>query len=167
MRRVICRSISSDGKEELKSEATETPEGAARFRVSPAPAPVPVPLTSPPEPAADELVHEPVAQRVIPSQGRDPSRRSREPNGILKRTLGSFQVFATSFAFISVAVGIFATFGEVLRTAGPVGIWLWIVVAVGQTLAALVVAQFAARIPLSGSSYRCHRRRDRVPNFVR
>lgn len=71
----------------------------------------------------------------------------------LKRTLGSFQVFAISFAFISVAVSIFATFDEVLLTAGPVGIWLWIVAAVGQTLVALVVAQFAARIPLSGSSY--------------
>lgn len=71
----------------------------------------------------------------------------------LKRTLGPFQVFAISFAFISVAVGIFATYDEVLQTAGPVGIWLWIVAAVGQTLVALVVAQFAARIPLSGSSY--------------
>lgn len=71
----------------------------------------------------------------------------------LKRTLGSFQVFAISFAFISVAVGIFGTYDEVLLTAGPVGIWLWIIAAVGQTLVALVVAQFAARIPLSGSSY--------------
>ena len=71
----------------------------------------------------------------------------------LKRTLGPFQVFAISFAFISVAVGIFATFDDVLLTAGPVGIWLWIIVAVGQTLVALVVAQFAARIALSGSSY--------------
>lgn len=40
----------------------------------------------------------------------------------LKRTLGSFQVFAISFAFISVAVGIFATYDDVLRSAGPVGI---------------------------------------------
>lgn len=71
----------------------------------------------------------------------------------LKRTLGSFQVFAVSFAFISVAVGIFATYDSVLGTAGPVGIWLWIFAAVGQTLVALVVAQFAARIALSGSSY--------------
>lgn len=71
----------------------------------------------------------------------------------LKRTLGAFQVFAISFAFISVAVGIFATYDDVLRNAGPVGIWLWPVVAVGQTLIALVIAQFAARIPLSGSSY--------------
>ena len=71
----------------------------------------------------------------------------------LKRTLGGFQVFAISFAFISVAVGIFATYGAVLGNAGPVGIWLWILASVGQTLVALVVAQFAARIALSGSSY--------------
>lgn len=71
----------------------------------------------------------------------------------LKRTLGSFQVFAISFAFISVAVGIFGTYDNVLQTAGPVGIWLWLIAAVGQTLVAFVVAQFAARIALSGSSY--------------
>src|SRR3954470_21588355 len=71
----------------------------------------------------------------------------------LKRTLGSFQVFAISFAFISVAVGIFGTYNDVLQNAGPAGIWLWPIVAVGQTLIALVIAQFAARIPLSGSSY--------------
>ena len=71
----------------------------------------------------------------------------------LQRTLGSFQIFAISFAFISVAVGIFATYDSVLATAGPIGIWLWILAAVGQTLVALVVAQFAARIALSGSSY--------------
>ena len=71
----------------------------------------------------------------------------------LKRTLGSFQVFAISFAFISVVVGIFATYDDVLAAAGPVGIWLWIIAAIGQTLVALVVAQFAARIALSGSSY--------------
>lgn len=71
----------------------------------------------------------------------------------LKRTLGGFQVFAISFAFISVAVGVFATYGELLQTAGPVGIWLWVIAAVGQTLVALVVAQFTARIALSGSSY--------------
>lgn len=71
----------------------------------------------------------------------------------LKRTLGTFQVFAVSFAFISVAVGIFGTYDDVLQNSGPVGIWLWPIVAVGQTLIALVIAQFAARIPLSGSSY--------------
>src|SRR5215471_8367015 len=71
----------------------------------------------------------------------------------LKRTLGSFQVFAISFAFISVAVGIFTTYDDVLQNSGPVGIWLWVIAGVGQMLVALVYAQFAARIPLSGSSY--------------
>ena len=32
----------------------------------------------------------------------------------LKRSLGSFQVFAISFASVSVIIGIFSTFGDVL-----------------------------------------------------
>lgn len=83
----------------------------------------------------------PVGERQIPYTGE------------LKRSLGSFQVFAISFAFISVAVGIFGTYSVVLQNAGPVGIWLWIIAAVGQTLVALGIAQFASRISLSGSSY--------------
>jgi len=71
----------------------------------------------------------------------------------LKRTLSAFQVFAVSFAFISVAVGIFGTYDDLLRSSGPVGIWTWIIASGGQLLIALVIAQFAARIPLSGSSY--------------
>src|SRR4051812_45010190 len=59
----------------------------------------------------------------------------------LRRALGPFQVFAISFAFISVAVGIFGTYDDVLKNAGPAGIWLWPIVAVGQTLIALVIAQ--------------------------
>ena len=62
-------------------------------------------------------------------------------------------MFAISFAFISVAVGIFGTYDEVLQGGGPVGIWLWPIAMVGQILVALVYAQFAARIPLSGSGY--------------
>ncbi len=66
-----------------------------------------------------------------------PDTSAEKPVGLadyqpeLKRTLGSFQVFAISFAFISVAVGIFGTYDDVLQSAGPVGIWLWILVAVG------------------------------------
>ena len=62
-------------------------------------------------------------------------------------------MFAISFAFISVAVGVFGTYDDVLQNSGPVGIWLWVLAAAGQMLIALVVAQFAARIALSGSSY--------------
>lgn len=71
----------------------------------------------------------------------------------LKRSLGSFQMFAVAFASVSVIIGIFSTYGDVLQTSGPLGIWLFPVVAVGQILVALVYAQFAARIPLTGSSY--------------
>ena len=93
-----------------------------------------------------------MTDRVV-SAGPQDSRPSAGAQPQLKRTLGGFALFAISFAFISVAVGVFATYGELLKTAGPVGIWLWIIVAIGQLLVALVVAQFAARIALTGSSY--------------
>ena len=54
---------------------------------------------------------------------------------------------------MSVAIGIFTTYDDVLRSSGPVGIWLWPIAMAGQLLIALVYAQFAARIPLTGSSY--------------
>ena len=90
---------------------------------------------------------------TIEDQAPDSVRQDSSSGPELKRTLGSFQVFAISFAFISVAVGIFGTYDDVLQNAGPVGIWLWVIAAVGQMLVALVIAQFAARIALSGSSY--------------
>jgi amino acid transporter len=93
------------------------------------------------------------AERVAEARSADDEVRHSGYAPELKRTLGAYQTFAISFAFISVAVGIFATYGAVLQTAGPVGIWLWVLAALGQTLVALVVAQFAARIALSGSAY--------------
>jgi amino acid transporter len=71
----------------------------------------------------------------------------------LKRSLHGFQMFAIAFASMSVVMGIFATYDDVLRNSGPVGIWLFPVVGVGQLLVALIYAQFAARIPLSGGTY--------------
>lgn len=93
---------------------------------------------------------------AVPTPAAEPPDEFCEDCGYepeLKRTLGSFQVFAVSFAFISVAVGIFGTYDDLLRSSGPVGIWTWIIASAGQLLVALVVAQFAGRIPLSGSSY--------------
>lgn len=89
------------------------------------------------------LADDPTADNVSRRAGYEPE---------LKRTLNSFQMFAISFAFISVVIGIFGTYDSVLANAGPVGIWLWVVAVFGQVLVALVYAQFAARIPLSGSS---------------
>ncbi|MCU1476992.1 MAG: Amino acid transporter [Subtercola sp.] len=97
------------------------------------------------EEMTESVAEDPLASHVSrPAAGAEPA---------LKRTLGGFQLFAISFAFISVAVGVFATYSQTLQSAGPIGIWLWVVAAVGQTLVALVVAQFAARIALTGSSY--------------
>jgi amino acid transporter len=71
----------------------------------------------------------------------------------LKRSLNGFQIFAIAFASMSVVMGIFATYDDMLRSSGPVGIWLFPVIGAGQLLVALVYAQFSARIPLSGGPY--------------
>jgi amino acid transporter len=70
-----------------------------------------------------------------------------------KRTISKFASFAVAFSFISIATGIFTTYGYVLQTGGPLGIWTWLLVGVGQLAVALVLATLAARIPLTGSIY--------------
>lgn len=71
----------------------------------------------------------------------------------LKRSLGSFASFAIPFSEISITTGIFANFGFVLEKAGPFGFWTWPLVAAGQFLVALVFAEMAGRVPLTGSCY--------------
>jgi amino acid transporter len=69
------------------------------------------------------------------------------------RSLRNFESFAVAFSFISITTGIFTTFGFVLLTGGPRGIWTWPIVIVGQTLVAMVYGALATRVPLSGYSY--------------
>jgi amino acid transporter len=69
------------------------------------------------------------------------------------RTLRRFASFAIAFSFISITTGIFTTYGTILGSSGPVGIWTWPLVIVGQTAVALVFGLLAARIPLAGYSY--------------
>lgn len=69
------------------------------------------------------------------------------------RTLHSFTSFAIAFSFISVTTGLFVTYGFLLTTSGPRGLWMWIPAAIGQLLVACVLAHLAARIPLSGQTY--------------
>jgi amino acid transporter len=71
----------------------------------------------------------------------------------LRRVLKSFSSFAIVFSFISISTGIFATYGIVINGAGPLGIWSWPLVCVGQIIIALVIAACAGRIPISGLSY--------------
>lgn len=71
----------------------------------------------------------------------------------LERSTGRFASFAVAFAFVSIATGIFTTFGSTLNTSGPAGIWTWPIVVVGQLMVAFVFGSLAARIPVTGYAY--------------
>jgi amino acid permease len=72
---------------------------------------------------------------------------------VLERQTGTFASFAVAFAFVSIATGIFTTYGSTLITSGPLGIWTWPIVTVGQLAVALVLGALASRIPVTGYSY--------------
>lgn len=71
----------------------------------------------------------------------------------MKRGTGKFASFAVAFAFVSIATGIFTTYGAVLNSSGPAGIWTWPLVIVGQLAVAFIFGSLAARIPVTGYSY--------------
>ena len=71
----------------------------------------------------------------------------------LRRTIRLFGSFAVAFSFISITTGIFVNYSDVLQKSGPAGFWTWPIVTVGQLLVALVFAELAARMPLTGYSY--------------
>lgn len=71
----------------------------------------------------------------------------------LERGTGRFASFAVAFAFVSIATGIFTTYGSVLNSSGPMGIWTWPIVIVGQLAVALLLGSLAARIPVTGYAY--------------
>src|SRR5712692_1153212 len=70
-----------------------------------------------------------------------------------RRELKRFAIFAIGFSFISITTGIFTTYGFVLINSGPLGIWTWPLVIIGQLFVSLVFAALASRIPLAGYSY--------------
>jgi amino acid transporter len=71
----------------------------------------------------------------------------------LRRGIGTFSSFAVSFSLISVCTGVFANFALGLRQVGPAVPWSWCIVLAGQLLVALVLAELASRMPLSGYGY--------------
>ena len=85
-----------------------------------------------------------VGDRAIIEAGYEPQ---------LMRRLGFFASFAIPFSLISITSGIFANFGFVLGKAGPFGFWTWPLVSLGHIAVALVFAEMAGRIPLTGSVY--------------
>ena len=71
----------------------------------------------------------------------------------MKRELGPFQSFAMAFGFVSIATGTFTSYTAMLGTSGPMGVWTWLIVIVGQLMVAMIFGALAARIPVSGYSY--------------
>ncbi len=71
----------------------------------------------------------------------------------LSRNLGYFSSFALSFSVICITSGLFANYGDGLRAGGPAFVWTWLIVGAGQFLVAMVFAQLARQIPLSGYAY--------------
>ncbi|MFI6284787.1 APC family permease [Streptomyces sp. NPDC051018] len=71
----------------------------------------------------------------------------------MKRELTRYASFAMAFGFVSIATGIFTTYGSVLNSSGPRGIFAWPIAVIGQLSIALVFGALAARIPISGYAY--------------
>jgi amino acid transporter len=71
----------------------------------------------------------------------------------LQRGIGGFSSFAVAFSLISVLTGVFANFDHGLRHVGGAVPWSWLIVLAGQLLVALVLADLAVRMPLSGYGY--------------
>lgn len=82
----------------------------------------------------------------------DSVTKSAEAEG-MKRTLGWYASFSVAFGFVSIATGIFTTYGAVLNTSGPRGIWAWPIAVLGQLAVALIFGALAARMPISGYAY--------------
>ena len=97
-----------------------------------------------------------MSQYSPPAPGNQESGASVEEFGYkqaMKRGTGRFASFAVAFAFVSIATGIFTTYGSVLNTSGPAGIWTWPIVIIGQLAVAFIFGSLAARIPVTGYSY--------------
>lgn len=76
-----------------------------------------------------------------------------EQGPVMKRELGWYASFSVAFGFVSIATGIFTTYGAVLSSSGPRGIWAWPIAVVGQLAVAAIFGALAARIPISGYAY--------------
>ncbi len=71
----------------------------------------------------------------------------------LDRSMGFFSSLSISISCMCITAGIFTVFAYSLSTAGPIFVWTWPIVAVGQTIVALVLAELAGRMPIAGYAY--------------
>ena len=71
----------------------------------------------------------------------------------LNRSMGLFSSLSISISCMCITAGIFTVYAYSLGTVGPAFIWTWPIVALGQIVVALVLADLAGRIPLSGYAF--------------
>src|SRR5919107_676885 len=71
----------------------------------------------------------------------------------LDRSRGLFSSLSISISCMCITAGIFTVYAYSLGTVGPAFIWTWPIVALGQIVVALVLADLAGRIPLSGYAF--------------
>lgn len=70
----------------------------------------------------------------------------------LVKSLGLWDLVAMGVAAV-IGAGIFSTIGTAVSNGGPAAIWLFIITAVTCGFTAMCYAEFAARVPVSGSAY--------------
>lgn len=71
----------------------------------------------------------------------------------LERSMGAWSSFSISISCMCVTAGVFTTYAYSLGMVGPVFVWTWLIVSIGQLLVALVLGELAGRMPISGYAY--------------
>ncbi|MFV0461670.1 MAG: APC family permease [Nostocoides sp.] len=71
----------------------------------------------------------------------------------LDRSMGAWSSFSISISCMCVTAGVFTTYAYAMGKVGPIFIWMWLIVAIGQLLVALVLADLSSRMPISGYAY--------------
>lgn len=92
----------------------------------------------------------------VPARGAmddDSELRSFGYEPQLNRSMGLWSSLSISISCMCITAGIFTVFAYSLGTVGPVFVWTWPIVAVGQILVTLVLAELAGHIPLSGYAF--------------
>jgi urea carboxylase system permease len=96
-------------------------------------------------------IDESVSKGSVGSEDADLAEFGYKPE--LKRVVGGFGMFASTFAMLSVLIGFFTFFGLAYTFAGPGVVWTVPIVLFGVLPVGLIFADLAARYPLSGSIY--------------
>ena len=71
----------------------------------------------------------------------------------LNRSMGLMSSLSISISCMCITAGIFTTFAYSLGIVGPVFVWTWLLVAIGQLLVSFVLAELAGRMPISGYAF--------------